>query len=396
MPPNTVTAVWADSSTSKSFEFKSEKMLEFSARAHLNKLVSPLPAGQCETLPSGSLENVETAAVLFHPSGTTLVDEILKKFTAVTEVRLAKVEGDLEKKKSGTERLLAKITGLEGREESLQKENQSLKEEQRQERVRTEGREKSLLAKITGVEGREEYFRKEIQSLKEEQRQERVRTEGREKSLLAKITGVEGREESLQKENQSLKEEQGQERVRTEGREKSLLAKITGVEGREESLQKEIQSLKEEQRQQRVRTSSLEDEITRLSGDFDDWITIGDPPPVATLDAIRQRNLIDNVQSHFATLAQLPYTHRKLASEAFRKAIGNSSTEDRLEAAKALLHGHCIDLPSDNALLLLVDESKRRLGNNVAHQRYSRAWYLEIVTKEQGNAELIDILFPNP
>ncbi|KAJ3893623.1 hypothetical protein GG344DRAFT_74869 [Lentinula edodes] len=371
MPPNTVTAVWADSSTSKSFEFKSEKMLEFSARAHLNKLVSPLPAGQCETLPSGSLENVDPAAVLFHPSGTTLVDEILKKFTAVTEVRLAKVEGDLEKEKSGTERLLAKITGLEGREESLQKENQSLKEEQRQERVRTEGREKSLLAKITGVEGREEYFRKEIQSLKEEQRQERVRTEGREKSLLAKITGVEGRE-------------------------KSLLAKITGVEGREEYLQKEIQSLKEEQRQQRVRTSSLEDEITRLSGDFDDWITIGDPPPVAALDAIRQRNLIDNVQSHFATLAQLPYTHRKLASEDFRKAIGNSSTEDRLEAAKALLHGHCIDLPSDNALLLLVDESKRRLGNNVAHQRYSRAWYLEIVTKEKGNAELIDILFPNP
>ncbi|KAJ3874821.1 hypothetical protein F5051DRAFT_415852, partial [Lentinula edodes] len=95
-------------------------------------------------------------------------------------------------------------------------------------------------------------------------------------------------------------------------------------------------------------------------------------------------------------LHQLLLWMRKLASEAFRKAIGISSTEDRLEAAKALLHGHCIDLPSDNALLLLVDESKRRLGNNVAHQRYSRAWYLEIVTKEQGNAELIDILFPNP
>ncbi|KAJ4464025.1 hypothetical protein C8J55DRAFT_567156 [Lentinula edodes] len=307
MPPNTVTAVWADSSTSKSFEFKSEKMLEFSARAHLNKLVSPLPAGQCETLPSGSLENVETAA-----------------FSSILiEVRFAKVEGDLEKKKSETERLLAKITGMEGREE---------------------------------------YFQKEIQSLKEEQRQERrgVFSERDPESEGGAKTGK------------------------------------SANRGREEYLQKEIQSLKEEQRQQRVRTSSLEDEITRLSGDFDDWITIGHLPPVAALDAIRQRNLIDNVQSHFATLAQLPYTHRKLASEAFRKAIGNSSTEDCLEAAKALLHGHCIDLPSDNALLLLVDESKRRLGNNVAHQQYGRAWYLEIVTKEQGNAELIDILFPNP
>ncbi|KAJ3935772.1 MAG: hypothetical protein NXY57DRAFT_988427 [Lentinula lateritia] len=214
MPPNTVTAVWADSSTSKSFEFKSEKMLEFSARAHLNKLVSPLPAGQCETLPSGSLENVETAAVLFHPFGTTLMDELLKKYTAVTEVRFAKVEGDLEKGKSEKERLLAKVTGMEGRE-------------------------KSLLAKVTGMEGREKSLLAKVTSM-----------EGREKSLLAKVTGMEGRE-------------------------KSLLAKITGVEGREEYLQKEIQSLKEEQRQQRVRTSSLEDEITRLSGDFDDWITIG-------------------------------------------------------------------------------------------------------------------------
>ncbi|KAJ3814334.1 hypothetical protein F5876DRAFT_62390 [Lentinula aff. lateritia] len=349
MPPNTVTAVWADSSTSKSFEFKSEKMLEFLARAHLNKLVSPLPAGQCETLPSGSLENVETAAVLFHPFGTTLMDELLKKYTAVTEVRFAKVEGDLEKGKYEKERLLARITGMEGREKSLLTKITGM-----------EGREKSLLAKITGMEGRE-------------------------KSLLAKITGMEGREKSLLAKITGM-----------EGREKSLLAKITSVEGREVYLQKEIQTLKEEQRQVRVRTSSLEDEITRLSGDFDDWITIGDPPPVAVLDAIRQRNLIDNVQSHFAILAQLPYTHRKLASMAFRKAIGNSSMEDRLEAAKALLHGHRIHLPSDNALLLLVDESKRRLGNNVAHQRYSRAWYLEIVTKEQGNAELIDILFPNP
>ncbi|KAE9406901.1 hypothetical protein BT96DRAFT_1014586 [Gymnopus androsaceus JB14] len=303
MLPTNVTAVWTDSSTSKIFNVQSNSMVGFAARAHLSQLISPLPNGDCEIIPSGSFQNIKNAVVTFHPSGTTLMDKMFNKFNEAAEARQTE--------------LLTK-----------------LKEDKNKE-VEAQNKEKDVI--LTRICEMEEAHKKELEE------QDNV-IDTLKKNIGAHLDRI-----------QTLEKEAG-----------AHLDKI----------------------------QMLEKEIDRLGGSLNDWFTISDPGDVAGY-AIRQRNLVDNVQSLFAHQLQLEFSHPNLASLAFRRALGDSThVQDRLEAAKTLLQACNIHLPSDPALILLVDDGRREPGNQVANHRFSQNWYMEIVHKQGGNEELINILYP--
>jgi regulator of replication initiation timing len=249
----------------------------------------------------------------------------------------------------------------------------------------------SMSARFAAMDAKMDALTSETKSLREESKSLREES----KSLREESGSLRKELESKEKQAANEKKQRKEQKDKVKKSQASADAKLRGELS---AAKAEIVVLRDDIRKmERAHASEVKD-LQSAIGDVretvDDFINV--QYTMSDADGmlhIKRRDIVDRAQAKLAIRLDLPFSDPITPSLAFRRALGDRDA-DRLGRARALFTSRKVLPPGEPALRLLVDDSIRRRGNNVAHASSSpQKWYDAVADEDSGYADLVRLVY---